>query len=63
MIQIDPASLKQSLHLRETATSAIDSILARVILERCTRHDQIGIRDDLIRVWAGLQHKTKHGKC
>lgn len=57
MVQVDSSSFKQSLHFRKIARSAVDSILARIILERGARDDEVRVRDYCVRIWTRLSRE------
>jgi hypothetical protein len=58
VIEIDSPSLEQSLNFCKSTLSAIDRVLARVVLKRMTSHDELRIRNDFKIVWTRLENVT-----
>jgi hypothetical protein len=58
VIEINSPSLEQSLNFGKGTLSAVDRVLARVVLERMTSHDELRIWNDFEVVWTRLENAT-----
>ena len=55
VIQIDSATFEKRLYFAVVAPATVDGILAAVVSECCTRHDELGVRDNLKIVGSRLE--------